>query len=260
LGFNDNKFISPLFKLFGKPLAGVPPNPSNLDIIQFNSTTGKWELVSGVIGSAVQTSSNVGTGDGLALARVGDDLPFKSILAGAGININSLANEIEIVADQLGFAIIKDETLGADTDAWNITSIPTRNFWIVFLLVKDDTGDLNLTMAFNGLAGTPFAYRRDQNFGTITSVINDSAIELDPASVDSNEFHILEILNLDQELKQIFHKMLGDDGGGSGSVPSTQETFVKSTTLDQYDEINIVNTGSGDIDAGSRIVILGSPD
>lgn len=80
--------------LFGKPTANE--NPVNLDVIQFNSTTGQWELISGVIGNAVQSSSNVGTGDGLALPRVLDDLPFKSILAGTGITITVTPTTIEI--------------------------------------------------------------------------------------------------------------------------------------------------------------------
>jgi len=80
--------------LFGKDTSNQVP--SNLDIIQFNSATGEWELVSGVIGSAVQTSSNVGTGEGVAKARIGDDLPFRSLVAGAGITLVGTADEIEI--------------------------------------------------------------------------------------------------------------------------------------------------------------------
>jgi len=96
MGFNTNKFISPLFKLFGKNLAGVPPSPTNLDIIQFNSTSNKWELASGVVGSAVQSSSNVGTGFGVALPRVLDDLPFKTFVGGTGITITVTPTEITI--------------------------------------------------------------------------------------------------------------------------------------------------------------------
>jgi len=96
MGFNENNFISPLFKLYGRKLAGVPPFPTNLDIIQFNSTTQEWELASGVVGSAVQSSSNVGLGAGLALPRVLDDLPFKSIIAGTGITIVVTPTDITI--------------------------------------------------------------------------------------------------------------------------------------------------------------------
>jgi len=102
MGFNENKFLSPLFKLFGKRLAGVPPSPTNLDIIQFDSTANEWKLASGVVGSAVQSSSNVGAGAGLALPRVLDDLPFKSILAGTGITIVVTATTIEIISTSTG--------------------------------------------------------------------------------------------------------------------------------------------------------------
>ena len=94
MGFNDNRFLSPLFKLFGKKLAGVPPSPSNSDVIQFNSTSNEWELTQGIIGNAVQSSSNVGNGAGLALPRVLDDLPFKTLVDGVEIVITVSATEL----------------------------------------------------------------------------------------------------------------------------------------------------------------------
>jgi len=85
--------------LFGKPEDNG--TPTNLDIIQFNSTSGKWELASGVVGNAVQSSSNVGLGAGLALPRILDDLPFKSVLAGTGISIVVTPTTIEIINTQM---------------------------------------------------------------------------------------------------------------------------------------------------------------
>jgi len=78
--------------LFGKSEANEIP--VNNDIIQFNSTSNEWELISGVIGNAVQSSSNVGIGDGLALPRVLDDLPFKSLVDGVEIVITVSATEL----------------------------------------------------------------------------------------------------------------------------------------------------------------------
>ena len=49
-------------------------------------------------GGEVNTSSNVGTGAGLALPKVGFDLPFKSILAGSNITVTPQANTITISA------------------------------------------------------------------------------------------------------------------------------------------------------------------
>ena len=66
----------------------------------------------------VNTSSNSGTGEGLALPKVGDDLPFKSIKAGTNISITSTADEIEI--NSLG---------GVDTNLGNtdLTLTATRD-------------------------------------------------------------------------------------------------------------------------------------
>lgn len=48
------------------------------------------------------TSSNVGAGAGLAKAKVGVDLPFKSLLAGANITITPGTNEVTIAVSGLG--------------------------------------------------------------------------------------------------------------------------------------------------------------
>ena len=69
-------FLEPAFLLFARRLAKVPPFPVANNIIKFNFATNQWELA--LLGTlpAVQSSSNVGSGAGLALPRVIDDLPF----------------------------------------------------------------------------------------------------------------------------------------------------------------------------------------
>ena len=58
-------------------------------VVPFNSPS--------TVGEA-NTSSNSGGGDGLALAKDGVDLPFKSLTAGANITLTPSADEIEISA------------------------------------------------------------------------------------------------------------------------------------------------------------------
>ena len=57
----------------------------------FNAS--EWDILSG---GEVNTSSNSGAGEGLALAKSGSNLPFKSITAGTGITLTSAANELQI--------------------------------------------------------------------------------------------------------------------------------------------------------------------
>ena len=57
----------------------------------FNAS--EWDIL---VGGEINTSSNSGTGEGLALAKSGSDLPFKSLTAGTGITLTSAANELQI--------------------------------------------------------------------------------------------------------------------------------------------------------------------
>jgi hypothetical protein len=123
LGFNDNNFISPLFKLFGKKLANVPPTPVNGDVIQFNSTSQEWELVNGIVGSAVQSSSNVGTGDGLALPRVLDDLPFKTLVDNVEIVITVNPTTLDFSIGAIAISKITGLQVDLDSKIETITNV-----------------------------------------------------------------------------------------------------------------------------------------
>jgi len=60
----------------------------------FNAS--EWDIL---VGGEINTSSNSGTGEGLALAKSGSNLPFKSLTAGTGITLTSAANELQISSD-----------------------------------------------------------------------------------------------------------------------------------------------------------------
>ena len=60
----------------------------------FNAS--EWDILSG---GEINTSSNSGAGEGLALAKSGSNLPFKSLTAGTGITLTSAANELQISSD-----------------------------------------------------------------------------------------------------------------------------------------------------------------
>ena len=57
----------------------------------FNAS--EWDIL---VGGEINTSSNSGAGEGLALAKSGSNLPFKSLTAGTGITLTSAANELQI--------------------------------------------------------------------------------------------------------------------------------------------------------------------
>ena len=65
---------------------------------QVTTNTNNITTLNADLSNQVETSSNSGTGEGIALPKVGTDLPFKSIVAGANITLTPSADELEIAA------------------------------------------------------------------------------------------------------------------------------------------------------------------
>ena len=66
--------------------------------ITVNQLADEVEIVNTQTPGEVNTASNSGAGAGLAQAKSGNDLPFKSLTAGAGVTLTPSADEIEIAA------------------------------------------------------------------------------------------------------------------------------------------------------------------
>lgn len=62
--------------------------------VAYTKTSGGWAVISG--SGEANTTSNLGTGEGIAAPKSGVNLPFKSLKAGPNVTITSDANEITI--------------------------------------------------------------------------------------------------------------------------------------------------------------------
>jgi len=105
--------------LFGKSLANV--TPVNNDVPIFSALLNAWIVAPSGAGGEANTSSNAGAGAGLALAKVGVDLPFKSLIATSPIIITVNANDLtlSILSNAFLKNIVEDVTpeLGGQLDA-----------------------------------------------------------------------------------------------------------------------------------------------
>jgi len=130
VGSIGSQFLQGVRNFFGKPTANVVP--VNLDIPVFNSATQEWELQQVIIGTAVQSSSNVGSGLGLALARVGDDLPFRSLVPSLEVLLTGSATEIAFTIGAIaiskitGLQVELDSKLTSPIDISDVTGLQTE--------------------------------------------------------------------------------------------------------------------------------------
>lgn len=75
--------------------------PTDTQVLTFASASDSWEASDSGGGGEDNTSSNSGTGDGWALAKVGVDLPFKSVITTAPITTTVNANDLTLVLNAL---------------------------------------------------------------------------------------------------------------------------------------------------------------
>lgn len=118
---------------------------ANEQVLQYNSTTGKFENQElSLSGSGFITSAtSLGSGEDVYKQETSGALQFRSVLAGAGITLTTGANEITIA------------TSGANTSAVNIgtgTGIFTTKSGdnIQLRSVKTGIGNINLAIAASG--------------------------------------------------------------------------------------------------------------
>ena len=80
--------------------------PNDNDVLAYDAATQTWRNEPQTGGSGeVNTASNLGTGAGVFASKVGADLQFKSLIAGAGVTLTPTATGITIVASGAGGAV-----------------------------------------------------------------------------------------------------------------------------------------------------------
>lgn len=89
-------------------------NKLNLDSTHFYITQNSPNTDEAIVGfrpdGLVYSSSNLGSGEGLATSKQSQDLPFKSLVAGQGIILSSDSEEVTISSPDLFYGVIFSET------------------------------------------------------------------------------------------------------------------------------------------------------
>lgn len=219
-----NDFLSPVFLLFGRKLAKTPPFPTNEQIVKFNTVTNEWELSSDAGVGQANTSSNVGTGAGLALPKVGVDLPFKSIIVTAPLSITvnptdiTLAQKLEkaiaIFVDNIFVLFTVPATLQEFPDGSQAsrTQLDLTNFNQARFFINQDFEDVP--------AGAIMFLQYDSGSGFATLAVTASQGEIDIADgvglPKIKETGFFNIASASKALSKL--RVVSDNGGGGEEI------------------------------------------
>lgn len=158
--------------------------------------------------------------------------------------------------DLAAYQEIADVTLGSAGDSLSSGTITAMNFlrFYVYILVS---GSVTTQMRFNNDSGSNYAirYTLDNTVGgngvSSTNIGNFEGGVSNPHSIYG------ECVNYSATQKLGWAKSVSGSSS-AGTAPSYVEFYYKwANTSSQITRIDIINTNTGDLAAGSRLVVLG---
>lgn len=254
--------------LFAKGLAAVPPFPVAGDGIKFNAITDKWELAPFGGGGEVNTSSNVGIGAGLALAKVGVDLPFKSLLGNPEIVLTPTPTTVDFsigaiaqskITGLVAALLTKIDTVlnvgTGDGDVFrNISPSTTLNLKTILegdgIDVINNADDIEIKNLIVGIV----CVNNDRDvpgsstefFGISNQVAGDSS-EVDvqnpmPRAMKFRNMTIHLVSNTRDGISTENLRINGVNGNLNLSIPaSTAGTFIDTSNTDSVAQLDLIN-------------------
>ena len=166
-------------------------SPQSINI--FNSTNSTWEPIAMSSGGQDNTASNVGSGEGIFVSKVGVDLRFRSLIAGTNITLASDGTSVTISSTDTGEANTASN-LGAGTGLFTTkagvnlpfrslvggTNVNLTNDTNTVTINATDTGEVN-TASNLGVGTGLFTAKTGDNLpfrslvgGTATTLSSDA--------------------------------------------------------------------------------------
>ena len=148
-------------------------------------------------------------------------------------------------------------TLGSAGDAINVTGLTAKDNMMVLTHIIH-SGQIQNNMRFNNDSGNNYGNKysndggSDSNFTSQANIVNSDTYTSDVFQLDN------VINNNSSQEKLVIGGLVAENVSGAGTAPRRTEYAGKwANTSDSITQVNLINTGSGDFDTGSEVVVIG---
>jgi hypothetical protein len=182
---------------------------------------------------------------------------FSGLADGTEIDTPNFVNNAGI-----WWAQIAENTLTVAGDTLTVTSVPARDFLMIYVYTESTGGATNTTLTFNADTGNNYAYSAADlaSGGAISTTTSAAGIafEIGTGVSGATPVYICEIFNNSATREKQCFIRAQYSATGAATGPTVSLIYGKwANTTEQIDEITITNVGAGDFAIGSRIVVLG---
>jgi len=149
-------------------------------------------------------------------------------------------------------------TLGSTADSIDVSSLADKRYLMCLNDFKPSGATQNF-QRFNNDSGSNYAYRLSDNGGAdATGVSQANNYWYGYGTSGIPEFTVAYIANLSTNEKLSIQSTIQQNTAGAGTAPQRREGVNKwANTTSVIDQITMINTGAGDFNTGSELVVLG---
>jgi hypothetical protein len=161
-----------------------------------------------------------------------------------------------------GWKEVGRTTLGSAGDTISVSSLADKRYYMFLNDLTATGGTIAATLRLNNDSGTNYARRRSINGGSDNAYPNDTIMTLNGNTDTNPRFDVGYLANLSSKEKLNITHGVYQNSSGAGTAPTRTEIVNKwENTSDAINRVDVINTGAGDFNTNSEVVVLGwDPD
>lgn len=147
-------------------------------------------------------------------------------------------------------------TLGSAADTISVTPIAARRYLEILAHLNPTGGTISAALRFNNDTGNNYSYRSSTNGGADATTTSGSSVFAGTANENLYiEYRAINVATYEKQVTAYFNFR---GTAGAAAAPGRIELAGKwVNTANQITRVDIVNTGAGDYDTGSEVIVLG---